>query len=342
MSTDLKVNIPSFTLNNGLKIPAVGYGTWVNVDKNNRLLLEDKPKLLEAMSHAIDVGYRHLDTAHLYRTEPEVGWVVRKKIQEGVITREQMFITTKVWQHNHRPEDVEASVRGSLQRMGLDYVDLVLMHWPMAISVEGADEKIDYIETWRGFESVLDKGLAKSIGVSNFNAQQIERLLRNCRVKPVVNQVELNINLAQKDLVSYCQKNGIQCVAYTPFGSMMPSREDPNNEGTKVDDPRLTSIAKKHGKTVGQIALRHLYERGLVAIPKTITKSRVVENASIFDFQLDASDVETLNALDNGYRTVRPLFWQEYEYYPFDRVDAPIPKIPEQYLKWEDGGKIDI
>ncbi|CAG9573782.1 unnamed protein product [Danaus chrysippus] len=242
-------------------MPAIGYGTWVNVGKNGRLLLEDKPKLVEAMSHAIDVGYRHLDTAHLYQTEPEVGWVVRKKIQEGVITREQVFITTKVWQHNHRPEDVEASVRGSLERMGLDYVDLVLMHWPMSIS--------------------------------------------------------LNINLGQKDLVSYCKKNGIQCVAYTPFGSMMPNREDPNNQGTK-------------------------YERGLVAIPKTLTKSRVVENASIFDFKLDASDVKTLDSLDNGYRTVRPLFWQDYEYYPFDRIDAPVPKLPEIFLKWEDGGKIDI
>ncbi|CAG9573764.1 unnamed protein product [Danaus chrysippus] len=316
-AANLKVNIPTFTLSNGVKMPAVGYGTWIGEDENNHLLVKDKQKFLEAMSYAIDVGYRHLDTAHFYQMEPEVGWVVRKKIQEGIITREQVFITTKVWQHNHRAEDVEASVRGSLERMGLDYVDLVLMHWPMSISAEGVDEKIDYIESWRGFESVFDKGLAKSVGISNLNVQQIDRLLKNCRVKPVVNQVELNINLAQNDLVSYCHTHGIQCVAYTPFGSMLPGREDPNNQGTK-------------------------YERGLVSIPKTITKSRVVENASIFDFNLDASDVKTLDSLDNGYRTVRPLYWQEYENYPFDRIDGPIPKIPDLYLKWDDGGKIDI
>ncbi|XP_075988397.1 aldo-keto reductase AKR2E4-like isoform X2 [Anticarsia gemmatalis] len=337
-----KVNIPTFKLNNGREIPALGYGTWLGLDSKMEFSVEDLPKMMEALSYAIDVGYRHVDTAHLYRVEPEVGQVVNRKIKEGVVKREEVFVTTKVWHHFHREADVEVSVRGSLRRMGLDYFDLVLMHWPMSITQDGVDEKIDYLETWRGFENVLQKGLAKSIGVSNFNVEQIKRLLANCKVPPACNQVEINLNLGQKELVDLCQSHNIVVVAYSPFGTMVPSRAAPDSPEPKLNNPTMVALGKKHGKTVTQITLRYLYQRGIISIPKTVTKSRVLENASIFDFTLDNADMATLAAFDNGYRTVRPVFWQDYANYPFDKVPGAKVLIPQSLCVWKNGINLDI
>ncbi|KAJ0170162.1 hypothetical protein K1T71_014090 [Dendrolimus kikuchii] len=339
------VNIPTFKLNNGKVLPALGYGTWLgisekalqNADPSEPFSYEfddiDLPRMVEALSYAIDIGYRHVDTAHFYRVEPEVGEIINKKIQEGVITRGQIFITTKVWQHFHRQADVEVSLRASLKRLNLDYVDMVLMHWPMSINQEGEDDHIDYLDTWRGFESVLNKGLTKSIGVSNFNIEQIKRLLANCKTPPATNQIEVNLNLGQSELIDYCKAHGVQVVAYSPFGTMVPTRASADSPEPKLNNPTMLAIAKKYNKTVSQITLRYLYERGLALIPKTVTKSRVLENASIFDFQLDHDDVETIAKFDIGYRTVRPIFWQPYDNYPFDKVEGFEP-IPSSLLKW--------
>ncbi|XP_049882807.1 aldo-keto reductase AKR2E4-like isoform X2 [Pectinophora gossypiella] len=336
-----KVQIPTTTLNNGKTIPVLGYGTWLGLDDKFNFPYEDIPKLVETLSYAIDTGYRHIDTAHLYRVEPEIGETIAKKIQEGVCKREDLFITTKVWHQFHKPTDVEVSVRASLRRLRMDYVDQLLMHWPMSITEEGVDEKIDYLETWKGFEAVLELGLARSIGVSNFNVEQMKRLLENSKVPPAANQVEINLNLGQKDLVDYCKSQNIAVVAYSPFGTMVPSRNAPDSPEPKMDNPVLLDIAKKHGKTVTQVTLRYLHQRGIISIPKTVTKSRVVENASIFDFQLDAADCELISKFDNGYRTVRPVFWQDYQGYPFDKVDNKMA-IPPALLKWKNGAKQDI
>ncbi|KAF9809295.1 hypothetical protein SFRURICE_015758 [Spodoptera frugiperda] len=325
-----RVNIPSFTLNDGTKIPALGYGTWLGMDAKFEFSAEGMPQMMEALSYAIDIGYRHIDTAHLYRVEPEVGKIIDKKIKDGV-----------VWHHFHREADVEVSVRGSLRRLNLEYVDLVLMHWPMSISQDGVDEKIDYLETWRGFESVLSKGLAKSIGVSNFNVEQMKRLLANCKVPPSTNQVEINLNLGQKELVDYCQANNVVVVAYSPFGTMVPSRSAPNSPEPKLNNPTMIGIGKKYGKSVTQVTLRYLYQRGIVSIPKTVTPSRVVENASIFDFELDKGDMETIAKFDNGFRTVRPFFWQDYQNYPFEKIPDKM-EIPESLRIWKNGLNLDI
>ncbi|XP_013136566.1 PREDICTED: aldo-keto reductase AKR2E4-like [Papilio polytes] len=269
-----KVNIPTFKLNNGLEMPALGYGTWLGLDEKNVFNIQDAPKLVEALSYAIDIGYRHIDTAHLYRVEPEIGQVVKRKITEGVVKREDLFITTKVWQHNHREADVEKSLRASLKRLDMDYVDLVLIHWPMSISSDGVDEKIDYLKTYRGLEAALRAGLTRAIGVSNFNLQQMSRLLDNCNVIPATNQIE--------------------------------------------------------------------YQRGIATIPKSLTKSRILENASIFDFELDEKDVAEIAKFDNGYRTDVPSFWQEYENYPFDKIPEPEKEIPLSLLKWKNGANLDI
>ncbi|CAH2056486.1 unnamed protein product, partial [Iphiclides podalirius] len=337
-----KVNIPTFKLNNGLEIPALGYGTWLGLDEKAELKMQDAPKLVEAVAYAIDVGYRHIDTAHLYRVEPEIGHVVKQKIAEGVVRREDMFITTKVWQHYHREADVEKSVRASLKRLDMEYVDLVLMHWPMSISQDGVDEKIDYLETYRGLEAVLEKGLAKAIGVSNFNLEQMKRLVANCRVVPAANQIEVNLNLGQRELVDYCQSEGVMVVAFMPFGSMVAGQAAPGSPEPKIDNPTVVAIAKKHGKTVTQVALRNLYQRGIASIPKSLMKYRILENASIFDFELDEADVAKLAQFDNGYRTNVPSFWQEYSNYPFEKVADPMRGIPLSLREWKNGANQDI
>ncbi|KAL0832743.1 hypothetical protein ABMA28_000918 [Loxostege sticticalis] len=336
-----KVNIPNFKLNNGRDIPALGFGTWLGLNDEAIFDTTDLPKLLDTLSYAIDIGYRHIDTAHHYRVEPDVGEAINKKIKEGVVKREDLYVTTKVWHHFHRAEDVEVSVRASLRRLNLDYVDLVLMHWPMSITEEGVDEKIDYLETWRGFENVLEKGLTKAIGVSNFNVEQLKRLIANSKVVPASNQIEVNLNFGQKELVDFCQANKIVVVAYSPFGTMVPSRSTPDSPEPKLDNPTMVAIAEKHGKSVIQVTLRYLYQRGIISIPKTLSKSRAFENASIFDFVLDKDDVKTIAEFDIGYRTVRPVFWQDYANYPFDKIDEKM-EIPSELLKWKNGANLDI
>ncbi|XP_048001960.1 aldo-keto reductase AKR2E4-like [Leguminivora glycinivorella] len=337
-----KVNIPSFTLNNGIQMPALGYGTWLGIREDGEFDYSGWDKMVDCISYAIDVGYRHIDTAHLYRIEPEIGQVVKKKIEEGVVKREELFITTKVWQTYSREADVEVSVRGSLRRLGLDYVDQVLVHWPLSFNEEGVDQNIDYLETWRGFETVLKKGLTRSIGVSNFNVEQLKRLIANSNVKPATNQVELNLAFGQKELVDYCTSQNIRVVAWAPFGAMIASRAAPDAKGPKMDDPTLVAIATKYNKTVTQIVLRYLYQRGIVTIPKTVTPSRVVENATIFDFQLSQEEVNDLAQFDVNYRSNRPTFWQNYAHYPFEKYDVPSSAIPKALLTWKNGKNQDI
>ncbi|GBP18344.1 Aldo-keto reductase AKR2E4 [Eumeta japonica] len=392
--TEESVVIPTIKLNNGMSMPVLGYGTWLGFNDQMEIDMPSYKKMVDALEYAIDIGYRHIDTAHLYRVEPEVGEVIEKKIKEGVVKREDLFITTKVWQHYHREKDVEVSVRDSLRRMKLDYVDQVLVHWPMSHNQEGVDEKIDYLETWRGFEAVLKAGLTKSIGVSNFSVAQLKRLIASSKVVPATNQVEgllpllsnikcaynrnttplarrdarsqrrtrqrnkgyrgrelsenllpttvnsfnkmfyhwnirlksgtntrqVNLNFPQHELVDYCKSQGIVVVAYAPLGCLVPSKNFPNSPEPKLDNPQMVAMAKKHKKTVTQIVLRHLYERGLVSLPKTVTRSRVLENASIFDFKLDADDTKVLESFNNGYRS-NPLLWYiNFEHYPFEKV----------------------
>ncbi|CAH4036804.1 aldo-keto reductase AKR2E4-like [Pieris brassicae] len=337
-----KVTIPNFHLYNGNEIPALGFGTWLGLDERLEFKVWDAPKLIDAMMYAIDIGYRHFDTAHLYRMEPEVGFVINKKIREGVVQRDDIFVTTKVWQHNHRTDDAYASVKASLGRLGLDYIDLVLIHWPISIDTSGMDERIDYLETYRGLENALKNGLVKSIGVSNFNLRQLERLLAHCEIKPAVNQIQVTINLLEKELVSFCKSQDIQVVSYSSFGSLTRSYAI-DAPPPKSDDPCLDELARKYNKTVTQLVLRFLYQRGIVTIPKSLTPNRILENASIFDFDIESSDVAILEKFDCGYRSDVPIFWQKYANYPFEKQETEfLGDVPESLLVWKNGANLDV
>ncbi|XP_050095756.1 1,5-anhydro-D-fructose reductase-like [Anopheles aquasalis] len=319
--------VPSVRLNNGLDFPVLGLGTYMATEEEG----------IEAVKTAIDEGYRHIDTAYFYQNESQVGQAVRAKMAEGVIKREDVFIVTKVWNTFHAPEHVEQAFQRSLDNLGLDYIDLYLIHWPMGWAFSGwspsdfmptddatgktINSDVDYLDTWAAMERLLETGKVKSIGVSNFNSEQLTRLLAHCKVKPVTNQVECNPAINQRKLIEFCRKHDIVITAYSPLGR--PNLVDPviGTEGIPkhaLDDPRVINIGKKYGKTPGQVVLRYLVELGTVPIPKSSRLERIRQNIDIFDFQLTADEIKVMDGFHTGGRTVPFKFSSDHKYFPFN------------------------
>ncbi|KAL7733649.1 hypothetical protein ACLKA6_005099 [Drosophila palustris] len=302
--------------NNGTQIQSIGLGTYTSLGGDCE----------RATLHAIDVGYRHIDTAYFYENEGEVGKAVQKKIAEGVIKREDIFITTKLWCHFHEPERVEAACRKTLQNFGLNYVDLYLMHWPYSYVYRGDNEMmptnakgevelsdVDYVDTWRAMEKLVELGLTKSIGVSNFNSQQLERLLANCKIKPIHNQIECHPALNQKKLIALCKQHDIVVTAYCPLGRPDPAKKQPGF----IYDDKVQKIADKYKKSTAQVVLRYLIEIGTVPLPKSSNPKRIEENFNIFDFKLDATDHAVLDTYNTGERLIKMEHAVKSTNYPF-------------------------
>ncbi|XP_031623205.1 aldo-keto reductase family 1 member B1-like [Contarinia nasturtii] len=306
---------PSISLNNGLKMPSFGLGTYKSIGEAD-----------SAIKHAIDVGYRHFDTARIYVNEEEVGKAIQGKIKEGVVKREEIFIVTKLWNTDHEPEKVEKACRQSCEKLGLGYIDLYLMHWPVAFKERTPFEygprtpdgqydhaDVDYLDTWKAMEKLVDLGLVKSIGISNFNSQQIDRLLDNCRIKPVNNQIECSPQFNQKKLIKYCQDRDITVTAFCPLGKQNPAENKP----AFLYDAKLGDVAKKYNKTVPQIVFRYLLEIGTVPIPKSVTPSRIEENISVFDFKLTDDEIKYIDTLNTCERVVPFIESRNDKHFPF-------------------------
>ncbi|XP_019872573.1 aldose reductase-related protein 2 [Aethina tumida] len=293
----------------GLKMPAIGLGTWQATDEE---------ELAKALDAALEVGYRHIDTAFVYNNELIIGKVLKKWFESGKLKREDLFITTKLPMFAVKAEKVEELLTTSLKNLGLDYVDLYLIHFPVCLRLgEGETfsreaksfetEVTDHIAVWKKMEEQVDAGRTKTIGISNFNKRQIENILKsNPRIRPANLQVELHVYLQQQDLVHYCLENGITVTAYSPLGSpglnkFLESLGKPTKPlPDMLHDEKIKQIASKHKKSNAQIMLRYLIQRSIIVIPKSVTPARLQENIEIFDFALDAEDMDTLNSLEVG------------------------------------------
>jgi len=288
----------SLTLNNGMKMPFLGLGTW-----------KSKPGEVEsAVEHALRTGYRHLDCAAFYGNEVEVGAGI---VASGV-PRSEIFITSKLWNTKHHPDDVEAACRKTLEDLGLDYLDLYLIHWPVAFqrgedalpkNEDGTvayDTEIHPTTTWFAMEKLVEKGLTKSIGLSNFNSAQIADVLEKGSVKPVTNQVECHHYLGQAKLFGFCKERDISITAYSPLGSPDRPWAQPG-EPLLLDDPKIKAIATRHSKSPAQVLIRWQVQRGIIVIPKSVTPTRIEENANIFDFKLSEEEMKEIASFDcNG------------------------------------------
>jgi len=281
-------------LNSGYEMPNVGLGTW-----------KSKPgEVGQAVEVALDAGYKHIDGAWVYFNEGEVGDAIQKKINDGTIKREDLFVTTKLWCNFHQPCDVEMAFMKSLKALKLDYIDLYLMHFPVGFKWNRDEEidgvfmplidgelqfdTVDYIETWKAMEELQKKGLVRSIGVSNFNRHQCKRIVETCEIPPAVNQIEIHPYLPNNEDINWCQENGIVVTSYSPFGS--PDRPWAKDEKQILSDEKIVALAEKYNKNPGQVVLRYLHQRNLIIIPKSVTPERIRGNLDIFDFELSADD----------------------------------------------------
>ena len=260
------------TLNNGLVMPQLGYGVFKVPEQ----------EVYEAVREALRVGYRSIDTAMIYENEAGVG----RALKDSGIPREDIFLTTKVWNKDQGYERTLAAFETSLQKLGVDYVDLYLIHWPMP------DEDL-YMDTWRALEQLYRDGKTKAIGVSNFHIPHLTRVLEEGTVVPVVNQIELHPFLSQEAIREFCQKNGIVVEAWSP---LMRGRD-------ALTEPVITEIAARHGKTPAQVVLRWHLQHGIIAIPKSVTPSRIQENLDIFEFMLSPDDMQQIDQLNRNERT---------------------------------------
>ena len=265
ISIDTKVK-----LNNGVEMPIFGLGTY---------LTRRGKETQEAVLHALEAGYTHIDTAKIYGNEEDVGEAIRK----SGIPREEVFITTKLWNSDHGYDAAVAACEQSLKLLGLSYVDLYLIHWP----VEGLRN-----ETWKAMERLLKEGGCRAIGVSNYTIWHLEELLRNSSTVPAVNQVEFHPYLYQKNLLEFCQSHNIQLESYSPL-----------TKGEKLNDPKLAAIGSKYSKSPAQVLIRWVLQRGIVVIPKSSRKGRIYENANVFDFTISAEDMKTLDSFNQDLRT---------------------------------------
>ncbi|KAL0859326.1 hypothetical protein ABMA27_011126 [Loxostege sticticalis] len=321
LSMVVGVEVPKLKMNNGKEMPALALGTYLGFGQDGPVKSENN-MLRDAVIHALNVGYRHIDTAAIYETEAEIGEALKMKLDNGELKREDLFITTKLWNTHHKREQVSEALKESLKKLGLDYVDLYLVHWPMGLNEDYTESDTDYMDTWRGMEDVHRLGLAKSIGVSNFNKEQLTRLLREGSIKPSALQIEVHPQIIQKELVGFAESEGIVVMGYSPFGSLV-MRFGMLFPGPKPTDPVLVDIAKKYGKTTPQVVLRWLVDRNIVPVPKSVNPKRLEENINIFDFKLTEEDIEKINEYNSNTRYTLPSFWQDHPYYPFEKIENP-------------------
>lgn len=299
-----------YDLSDGGSIPALGLGTWKSAPG----------EVGPVIRQAIRIGYRHFDCAAAYANETEIGEAFQAAIAEGDVTRDELFVTSKLWNDAHRDADVRPALEKTLGELQFEYIDLYLMHWPVALKPgaffpeSAADllslESVPLLETWRAMEACHAAGLAKHLGVSNFSARKIEALADDAMTPITANQVELHPYLSQDDLVARCNARGVHVTAYSPLGS--PDRPDALKKSGEPDllaHPVIGEVASKHDVSNGQVLLAWAINRGTSVIPKSVNAGRMTQNFEAASIELDADDMAKIAALDAGYRYIDGTFW---------------------------------
>jgi len=264
------VSVPNIELNDGHSIPQLGFGVF-QIDPGDTA---------PAVTHALEVGYRHIDTAEMYGNERGVG----EGIRASGLDRGELYVTSKLNNGFHRPDDARRAFDRTLNELGFEYVDLFLIHWPLPMLYEG-----DFVTTWKTLEEFRQDGRARSIGVSNFQVEHLERLAAETDTVPAVNQIELHPYLLNHEVRAYDEEHGIATEAWSPIA-----------KGQVLDDPVVTEIADRVGRTAAQVVLRWHIQRGNIVFPKSVTPERIRENFEIFDFELEPADIERITGLDRG------------------------------------------
>ncbi|XP_053608077.1 aldo-keto reductase AKR2E4-like [Plodia interpunctella] len=314
-----------FRLNDGNDIPVIALGTSLGHLADGTRVLPVNHSLAKAVQWALEAGYRHVDTASLYRVEDEVGLGVRRYVTDNDKDRSHVYITGKLWNDAHERAEVIPALRKSLEDLQMDYLDLYLVHYPMAYKKNGSISLTDYLETWKGMEDAKMLNLTRSIGVSNFNLSQMQRLWDNSKIKPAVLQIEVNPTITQDELTAWCAEHGVVVMAYSPFGGVFGRK--PDAPPPRSDDPVLTEIGNRHNKTVPQILLRYLVDRHIVALPRSTNKERIKSNIKIFDFKLSPEEISTISQFNKNYRLRTPAKWYDHPHFPFEKKNLTQEQI---------------
>jgi len=320
----MRLDENNLILNTGAKMPMIGLGTWKS----------PADKAGEAVKFALtEGGYNHIDCAAIYRNEKEIGSAFKEVFGDSKRKREDVFITSKLWNTEHQPKAVSKACQATLADLDLEYLDLYLMHWGVAAkpddepgpnSVGREDEELDengilvtekvsIQETWEAMEGLVKKGMVRAIGVANFTAPMILDLLTYAKIPPAVNQIELHPYLQQTELVEFCQAKNIVVTAYSPLGT--PGNSAEKGLPVLLEDEKILEIAKSHGKSPAQVLLRWGIQRQTIVIPKSVTGARINENIAVFDFELSEKEMVDIVSLNRNLRFVNPSDWWKIPYF---------------------------